>query len=398
MQGPEFGMRMSVFAVIMSILLAVVFPACVAAPQELPAEIVIGCNMATSSAPSWGPNLIKAAQMALDQANRLGGIDGKKLSLQVVDEGPSASTSLYAVHKLVEEKGAKVIIGCTSSDAVIATGPYVESKRVLVVSPTATSSFLSGQSWSKWVYRVSPPDSLEGGVVAKLIKDRGIKKVALLVQDSSYGRGIEESVRSYLSGRAEIVVSIRYDPLKLSYLAELNTVKDKIPGCIVHAGYYADGAVIYVQAMQLGLDNIPWFAVDGTYDMPLDKYLEAAKFMEKAVTGTTPVPDRKSAVYKDFVEKYRALFDMEPTIFCDTTYDGLNLIIAAIKKAGVYDGGAIRDALATIGRNYAGASGIITFDENGERVSGNYGIWKVGMKDTEYTFIMTDQTVSFIKP
>lgn len=391
-------MRISVFSIMVALLFAAVSTSCTSAPKELPEEIIIGCNMATSSAPSWGPNLIKAAQLAVDQANKLGGINGKKLSLQVVDEGPSASTSLYAVHKLVEERGVSVIIGCTSSDAVSAAGPYVESKGVLLVSPTATSSILSGHSWSKWAYRVSPPDSLQGGVVAKLIKDKGIKKVALLVQDSDYGRGIEESVRSYISGRAEIVASVRYDPLKLSYLTELNTIKDKVPGCVVHAGYYADGAVIYSQAMQLGLDNIPWIAVDGTYDMPLDKYLDAAKFMEKAVIGTVPVPDRKSVIYKDFAEKYRSLYDIEPTIYCDTTYDGLNLIIAAIKKAGVYGGGAIRDALAEIGRNYNGASGKITFDENGERVAGNYGVWKVEMKGTGYAFIMTDQTVSFIKP
>jgi ABC-type branched-subunit amino acid transport system substrate-binding protein len=69
-----------------------------------------------------------------------------------------------------------------------------------------------------------------------------------------------------------------------------------------------------------------------------------------------------------------------------------------LKKANVYDGAAIRDALAIVGNNYQGASGVITFDQSGERIAGNYGIWKVKMVGTQYQFVMTGQTVSFLKP
>jgi branched-chain amino acid transport system substrate-binding protein len=184
----------------------------------------------------------------------------------------------------------------------------------------------------------------------------------------------------------------------LSYLTELNLIKDKVPGCVVHAGYYADGAVIYAQAMQLGLDNIPWIAVDGTYDMPLDKYLDAAKFMEKVMTGTVPSPDRESGVYRAFASNYKGKYGFDPTIYCDNAYDGLNMIAAAIRKAGTYNGGAIRDALAVTGQNYVGASGTVTFDQNGERVAGNYGVWKVIIEGTQYKFAMTGQYVNFLKP
>ena len=132
--------------------------------------------------------------------------------------------------------------------------------------------------------------------------------------------------------------------------------------------------------------------------MPLDKYLEAAKFMEKAVTGTVPVPDLQSDAYKSFAVAYQAAYGLSPTIFCDTSYDGVKLIAAALKKANVYDGAAIRDALAIVGNNYQGASGVITFDQSGERIAGNYGIWKVKMVGTQYQFVMTGQTVSFLKP
>jgi branched-chain amino acid transport system substrate-binding protein len=372
-------------------------PAC-APQQELPAEIPIGYVMPLSSAPAGGPNLVKAAQLAVNEINNRGGLGGKMLRLIPEDQGPSAATALYAVHKLVEEQKVQVIIGCDTSEAVLMAGPYLESKGVLLVSPSATSSALGGYSWSRWAFRVCPGDSLQGGVVSMLIKEKGYKKVAMLVQDTVYGRGIEELAKGYMGGSAEVVASLRYDPVKLSYLSELNTIKEAGPDCVLHVGLYTDGAVVYTQALKEGMENIPWIAVDGSYDMPLEKYLEAAKFMEKAVTGTVPVPDGQSTVYKAFAQNYKSTYQIEPTVYCDTIYDGVNMIAAALQKANTYNGGAVRDALLAVGSNYPGASGSITFDQSGGRIAGSYGIWKVVMQGTQYKFAMSGATVSFLKP
>lgn len=371
---------------------------CVPASQPLPAEIPVGCVMPVSSAQTQGPNLIKAAQFAVNEINGRGGIDGKKLSLIIQDEGPTAATALYAVHKLVEEQKVQVILGCTTSEAVMNAGPYLEGKGVLLLTPSATSGVLAGQGWSRWAYRVCTSDSLQGGVVARLIKDKGYKKVAILVQDTVYGRGVEETAKEYLKGMADIVISLRYDPAKLSYLSELNSIKDAQPDCILHVGLYSDGAVVYEQALKAGMDGIPWVAVDGSYDMPLDKYLEAAKFMEKAVTGTVPVPDSKSSIYQDFAAGYEKANGFAPTIYCDTAYDGVNLIAAALSKANSYSGSAAREALAVVGLGYPGVSGSITFDQSGERIAGLYGIWKVEMQGTQYKFVVTGQSVNFLRP
>jgi len=380
---------------ILAALILCMIPAC-APQQELPAEIPIGCVMPLTSAP--GPNLIKAAQIAVNEINGRGGLGGKKLTLVIEDQGPTAATALYAVHKLVEEKKVQVIIGCDTSEAVLAAGPYLESKGVLLVSPSATSSALSAYSWSKWTFRVCPGDSLQGGVVSMIIKEKGYKKVAMLVQDTIYGRGIEAMAKDNLGGSVEIVTSLKYDPTKLSYLSELNTIKEAGPDCVLHAGLYTDGAVVYAQALKQGMESIPWIAVDGSYDMPLEKYLDAARFMEKAVTGTVPVPDEQSPVYKAFVYNYISTYQFNPTVYCDTVYDGVNMIAAALQKANTYNGGAVRDALLVVGNKYPGASGSITFNQSGERIAGSYGIWKVAMMGTQYQFVMTGNTVSFIKP
>ncbi|MBN1376074.1 MAG: ABC transporter substrate-binding protein [Dehalococcoidia bacterium] len=387
----------SLLAIVLAVALAFALPACAKPTLDLYQEIQVGCLMSDSAAPAWGPNLIKAAQIGAEAVNSEGGIDGKPVKLIIEDEGPTQATALYAAHKLVEENGVQVIIGGTTSQAVMSLGPYMENKGILLVSPTATSSELSSYGWSKWVFRIPPGDSLQGGVVAKIIKEQGYKRVAMLVQDTIYGRGIEKTAAEFLRGMADIVASVKYDPAKMSYLSELNEIRDKVPGCVLHAGYYDDGAVIYKQALEGGMDNIPWIAVDGVYDMPLDRYPEAARFMEKVVTGTVPVPDRQSKVYSDFYERYRALYSIEPTIYCDAAFDGVNLIAAAVREAGIYSGAEIRDALIKVGNAYQGASGLITFNAVGERQSGIYGIWKVEMEGTQYKFEITGQPVKFTR-
>jgi len=386
------------FVTLACLLIAGLLPGCAPASPPLPAVIPVGCLMAVSSAPAQGPNLIKAAQLAINEINEKGGIDGKKLLPIIQDEGPTAATALYAVHKLIDEQKVQVILGCTTSEAVMNVGPYLESKGVLLISPSATSGSLSGQGWSQWAYRVCPSDALQGGVAAQLIKDKGYNKVAILVQDTVYGRGLEETATEYLRGMTDIIISLRYDPAKLSYLSELNSIKDQRPECVLHVGHYSDGAVIYEQALKAGMDNIPWIAVDGSYGMPLDKYLDAAKFMEKAVTGTAPVPDSNSNIYKSFAIGYEKAYGVLPTVYCDTTYDGVYLIAAAMKKANSYNGNAIREALAVVGMGYPGVSGYITFDRSGERIAGLYGIWKVKMQGTQYEYVITGQSVNFLRP
>jgi len=388
---------MSFIVVALAIVFSIALPACAKPPADLPTEIPVGCLMASSAAPAWGPNLIKATQIGVEAVNSNGGILGKPIKLILQDEGPTPATAVYAAHKLVEENRVQVIIGGTTSEDVMALGPYVESKGILLVSPTATSHSLSDFGWSKWVFRIPPGDSLQGGVVAKIIKDKGYKKIAMLVQDSIYGKGIEDTTREFLRGLADVVIVVKYNPSKMSYLAELNEVRDKIPDCVLHAGYYNDGAVIYEQAFENGMYNIPWIAVDGVYDMPLDRYPKAAKFMEKVVTGTVPVADKKSQRYSEFYDRYKALYNIEPTIYCDAAFDGINLIAAAVREAGIYHGSEIRDGFLTAGNKYQGASGVITFNTSGERQSGIYGIWKVEMEGTEYVFKITGQPVNFTR-
>ncbi|MBA7620892.1 Leucine-, isoleucine-, valine-, threonine-, and alanine-binding protein [subsurface metagenome] len=366
-----------------ALLLVLPAAACGPAPAE---EIKIGAIMDITGALSGIGSIIRdGAVLAVKEINEAGGINGKQVKLIVEDGATDTTTGFEAVKKLVEVNGCKVIIGPMISPAVIASGPYVAERGVVIVSPSATSPEITDQDWRQFVFRTCTSDILQGEAMTQLIIEKGYKKVATLVVDNTYGAGIEEVAKEKLAGKAEIVATIKYDLAKLDYLTELQIIKDRNPDAIIHVGYHDDAQIMYKQALQLGLDNILWVAAEGVYSDYTLEMVEAAEFMEKAVIGTSPIAPEGLSTFEEFAAAYEADFGIPPGVYADTVYDATKMVALAIEQGG-YDGAKISEALLEIGHNYPGVSGTITFSPVGDRISGDFEVWKVVKEAGEYKY------------
>ena len=356
----------------------------------LPNEIKIGSVLAMTGALAHMGHLIsQGVKMAIEEINAAGGIAGSSAKLLLEDTTTDAKTALEAFKKLVEVDGVQVVIGPMISPAVMAIGPYASERGVVFISPSSTAPTVAEQPWAgKACFRTCPNDNFQGKALAKLILDKGFKRVAMLIMDNAYGVGIEKVAKEELDGKVDIVADIRYDPKKLDYLTELGLIKDKNPDCVLHVGFHDDGAVVYRQAMEMGLDKIQWVSAEGVYGFDFSLSKDASEFMVKAVMGTALTSTGPR--YDEFVAKYKAKWGEEPSVYCDTAYDATWLVAKAIEKAGAYDGVKIAQALHEVGQSYPGASGVITFNEKGDRVSGTYLVWKVEkLGEGEYKFTRT---------
>jgi branched-chain amino acid transport system substrate-binding protein len=170
----------------------------------------------------------------------------------------------------------------------------------------------------------------------------------------------------------------------------LTQIKSLNPDGVIHVGYNDDGVVVYQQALDLGLDTIQWIGCDGVYGTGLFKTEASATFMANAVIGTRPGAPEGEDAYENFVAAFRAKYNEDPEVFCDTVYDAVKLIALAANHAGSEDPAKVRDALLEVGQNYQGASGTITFDEGGDRLGGIYEIWEVVKEDGEFKFKRVD--------
>ena len=326
------------------------------------------------------------AQLAVNEINAAGGINGQQIELIVEDGATDTTKGFEAVKKLVEINGCTAIIGPMISPAVMAAGPYCKQRGAILISPSATSSDISDQDWRPWAFRTAASDVLQGAAMAQLIEEGGYTRVATIVVDNTYGAGIEEIVVDLLPAGAEHVSNIRYDLTKLDYLTELQILKDSSPDVIVHVGYHDDAQILYKQALQLGLEDSQWIASEGVYSEYTLEMAEAAEFMEMSVIGTSPTAPEGLAAFDEFAAAYEAEFGIPPGVYADTVYDATNLMAQAIEQAGYEDAAAISAALVEVGQDYPGVSGTITFSDIGDRVSADYEVWKVVSEDDQYMY------------
>jgi ABC-type branched-subunit amino acid transport system substrate-binding protein len=374
-------------ALALASLLLMVFVVPMASCSSGDSEIKIGAVMDITGALSGiGSQIRDGVVLAVKQINDAGGINGKKVTLIVEDGQTDATAGFEAVKKLVEVNGCKVIIGPMISGATKAAGEYALQKKVLLISPSATSPEIATQPYRQFVFRTVPSDTLQGAAMAQLVTEGGYKKVALLVVNNSYGVGMADVLSKTLAGKTTIVATVQYDLTKLDYLTELQTIKDKTPDCVLHVGYGDDAKIIYKQALQLGLSNAKWIATEGVYADATLSVAESAQFMASSVIGTRPTAPEGLAAFTAFAAAYKTAFGTDPGVYCDGAYDAANLAFAAMKSVGSTDGTKIAAEVLKLAKNYAGTSGSITMDSYGDRVSGDYEVWKVVKTGTTYSY------------
>jgi ABC-type branched-subunit amino acid transport system substrate-binding protein len=325
----------------------------------------------------FGTKIAKGAQLAVDEVNARGGIRGRRIQLITEDDATDPTRALEVAKKLVEVDGVQVIIGTTGSAQLRAIAPYLIEKKVLIISPSVSGPFLSTDYPNSYVMRTCASDVLQGAVMGDLVLQRGYKRVAYLIMDNAYGRGICAEVKKKVG---EGVATIFFDEKKLDYRTELEQVKAANPDVVVHVGYPEDATVMFKQALEAGLEKVQWISAEGVYGtamFPPEGDPAAAEFMSIAVIGTAPTTPG-GILYEEFARRYTEAFGMEPMVYCDTCYDATMLAIQAIAYCGEYNGTKIRDAVLTIARNYIGPSGHKIFQPNGvDMMYSYYIIWDV---------------------
>ena len=357
--------------------LCLLIPAVACAPTG-PETIKIGCLLDLSGdlAP-MGARMLNGGRLAVEEINAAGGVLGKQVELVEEDGKTDPVAGLERVKKLIEINGVQVIVGPMISGSSKLAIPYAKAHKVPLITMSATAFELSEVEGTEWFFRACLLDDAQGLVLADIAMDKGYTRLASIVLDNLYGKGVEKALIEGLQEQGwqgEHVVSIHYDEARKDYRTELQQIKDGNPDAVLIVSYADDGIIIFKQALDMGLDSIAWLGCDGNYGSGLFKEPKSAEFMEEAiVAGTRTVGSGSS--YEQFVAKYTANFGEAPEIYCDTTYDAVWAAAKAIEKAGVYDGEAIRTALAEL--RFEGVTGPIAFSEVGDRTSGTFEIWEV---------------------
>lgn len=333
--------------------------------------IKVGYNFELSGAvASYGITERNGADLAVEEINAAGGVDGKELEVISKDNKSETAESATVATSLVTE-GANVVIGPATSGASAAATANLTKGGVPMISPSGTQDNLvfaaDGKTVNDYFFRATFVDSYQGRLLATYATDSlKAEKVVLYYDNASdYAKGIADAFKEAYKG--EIVETLTFAAGDKDFQAALTKIKDKDFDAIIMPGYYEETGAIVKQARDLGIKQA--IAGPDGFDSPV--------FLEKAGAAATDVhylsafSTEGSEKAKKFYDAYLAKYGEEPSMFSALAYDSVYMAAQAAK--GASSSVDIKDNLEKLS-GFEGVTGTMSVDENHNVVKSAYVI------------------------
>jgi branched-chain amino acid transport system substrate-binding protein len=320
----------------------------------------------------YGLQNLQGVQLAAEEINRAGGIDGHAFKVITRDDAGDGPQAAKIAQEFVGNESISAVIGHVNSSGMLAAAPIYDGE-LAAVATSATSPDLSGIS--SWVFRVISSDSLNGIALANFASRFGQRgptsvSVAVLYENNTYGRGLADSFRRSFHGDILSLDPINADlPTAEPYISFLKTRKPKI---VFVAGRVASGLKILQEAKRQGFNPI-FVGGDGWQGI-----LEDTTTSEGTYIGMSFTPEDPSPRARTFVAAFRKKFNTVPDAHAALAYDATYLIAQALKAKGP-DRKAVRDYLRSLNREtaYAGLTGPAYFEDTGDPVGMRFRVLRV---------------------
>ena len=330
-------------------------------------EIVIGVNAElTGNVANYGKSMLSGFELAVEEANKAGGIDGKKIKVVTADNKSEPSESGNAATKLVTQNKVVAVVGPAVSGCVAAEEPVLTANKIPLIAPCATAPGITLDKDGKtkqFVFRACFIDPYQGDIMAQFAsKDLKVKKVAILHDSSSdYSKGLAQVfTKVFTAAGGTITADEAFLSKDVDFKASLTKIKAANPEAIYIPGYYEEVAKIIKQAREIGL-NCPLMGSDG-WDSPKLVEIAGKEATNKGYfTNAYTAEDTDPGVQK-FVKAYQGKFNKVPDVFAMEGYNAGLVLFNAIKTAKSTDGVKIAEAMAKT-KDLQVANGKFSYDE-----------------------------------
>lgn len=314
----------------------------------------------TGDAASYGVAVNNAIQMAVEDINANGGIDGKQIKYIYYDEKGDTTEATNAYNKLVQDDKVVAIIGDVTTKPTLAVAQTSQQDNIPIITATATAAevTLTGPN----IFRACFTDPFQGELMASYASEKlGATKVAVLSDMADdYSSGIAEAfVAKAEELGMQVVADEKYQDGDVDFKSQLTNIKGQNPDVLFLPVYYEDLRLISAQAKEVGV-TAQLCGADGWDSVLTDNFdssvLNGGVFCSQYSTEST---DER---VQNFISAYKEKYEMDPNMFAVLAYDATNMMAQAISDAGSTDSQAIIDAMAAL--EYDGLTGHMTFDED----------------------------------
>ena len=348
---------------------AVVVPTTAPAPEPTPTPagpFVIGVmESVTGPGETYGTVAVQAKQMAADEINAAGGINGRMLKLIVEDEKCNAQDSITAYRKLTDVDGVKIILGTSCSGAMLGAAPLAERDGVILFSGLATNPDIANAG--DYIFRTSLNDDQVGVDTGNVLWADGVRKLATITESTDYAEGVRRTtVEQFEKLGGDVVGEERYASDVIDFRSQLTKLIGASPDAIhIAAQSEQAGGTIVKQIRELGFGGRLYSEVVPVGATALDIAGEAATGLK----GITADLDPANTTAKEVLSNFRSRYGYVTLAwYLGSAYDDVYITAECLKQTDDdQDADGFRDCMYEV--TWTGAIGEdYSFDELGEVV------------------------------
>ncbi|NBX76200.1 MAG: ABC transporter substrate-binding protein [Proteobacteria bacterium] len=335
-------------------------------PKTLPLvenEIRLGeFGAMTGTESVFGTDTHKGIWMAVEEANRKGGIRKKNIKVITYDTEGKAEKAISAVTQLINQDRVHVILGEVASSLSLAAAPVAQSYQVPMISPASTHPKIT--QLGNYIFRSCFIEPFQGSVMAKFaINHLNLKKAAILRdQESEYSHALANFFSDdFKKMGGQILIDLNYSSRTENYRTQLQKIKTTKADIIFIPGYYREVEKIIPLAKEIGIRAVllggdGW---DGLKLRPQDQSPLLPAYFSNHFSA-----DDKNEVVQGFVSRFEEQYGHRPNGLAALGYDAASIVIDAIQRSSDLSHKNIREAVAST-RNFQGVTGVISI--NSER-------------------------------
>lgn len=320
-----------------------------------------------------GESILNAVKLCVDEWNAKGGLLGKPIEIISKDDKEKPEMALTIANELSRKKVSAVIGHYTSACTLAARDKYVEN-RILMITPSSTNPAVTDGIYQT-IFRVCGRDDEQGNTAAQYVyKAWPEAKVALLYDESPYGKGLSERFLAEFSSlsKKESVLYKHFDRSLMDFSSIVKEIKEKEPTLIYFGGLFLQGAELLKEMRKEGV-NATFFSGDGCFN-PLFIEKAGISVAEGSFVTFTPNPEG-TAEGKEFIKNYKAKFGVEPKPYSIFAYSATKVALKAMEIANSKDPVVVSKVIHS--QSFETPLGYLRFDKKGDPEESTWAVWKV---------------------
>jgi branched-chain amino acid transport system substrate-binding protein len=334
-----------------------------------------------------GQTVVGGARLAAEHINRQGGLLGYRIVVEGIDDESDSDVAVAVAEQIKADiQGGKRVIGVIghyNSGQTLAAMDIYKDLPIVVITPTSSEVSITQRGYRN-IFRVNANDAVQAQVDADyLVNKLGARRVIVVHNDTDYGKGLRDQIKTALQALgAQVVSEIQVKEGQATYADEVKRIQAAQADAIFYAGYEIECPYLRYELQQAQV-NLPFLASDGCF---LAATIDNANGAAEGIYVSSFAPSPKAVADAQWIKDYQAIEARNPDTYSINGYLAMSVLAEAVKQAGVLDEPQVVDSLR--GLTYNSLIGPIRYDANGDVLEPKMFIFQV--KGSEFVQVFPE--------